>query len=138
MNQSATVDGNEAVARVATALNEVAEAYDGPSLIIAYSHCLTHGIDRSTAMHQQKALVDSGRWLLYRYDPRRTAQGENPLILNSRSPKLPVDQSMYAENRFRMLMRSQPEMAKQLLEAAQQDVDTRWQLYQYLAARGKG
>ncbi|MGF1481770.1 MAG: pyruvate:ferredoxin (flavodoxin) oxidoreductase [Cyanophyceae cyanobacterium] len=115
-----------------------AEAYDGPSLIIAYSHCIAHGINMSTAMHQQQALVDSGRWLLYRYDPRRTAQGENPLILDSRSPKLPVDQSMYAENRFRMLMRSQPAVAKQLVEAAQQDVNIRWQLYQDLAKRVDG
>lgn len=112
-----------------------AEAYEGPSLIIAYSHCIAHGINMTTAMQQQKAAVDSGRWLLYRYDPRRAEQGDNPLLLDSRSPKRPVEESMYAENRFKMLARSQPEAAKRLLQQAQTDVNTRWQLYQYLAAR---
>jgi pyruvate-ferredoxin/flavodoxin oxidoreductase len=112
-----------------------AEAYDGPSLIIAYSHCIAHGINMQTAMQQQKAIVESGRWLLYRYDPRRKQLGENPLILDSRSPKLPIKESMYQENRFLMLMRNQPEAARKLLEEAQADVNTRWQLYQYLAAR---
>ncbi|HEY9602111.1 MAG TPA: thiamine pyrophosphate-dependent enzyme, partial [Allocoleopsis sp.] len=112
-----------------------AEAYNGPSLIIAYSHCIAHGINMATAMQQQKAAVESARWLLYRYNPERTKQGENPLILDSRSPKLPVEQYMYAENRFKMLTRSNPEEAKRLLQEAQEDVNTRWQLYQYLAAR---
>ncbi len=112
-----------------------AEAYEGVSLIIAYSHCIAHGINMNTAMQQQKALVDSGRWLLYRYDPRRTAKGENPLLLDSRSPKQPVEPSMYAENRFRMLMHSQPEAAKKLMKQAQEDVNTRYAMYQYLAAR---
>ncbi|MBZ8181084.1 pyruvate:ferredoxin (flavodoxin) oxidoreductase [Oscillatoria salina] len=112
-----------------------AEAYPGASLIIAYSHCIAHGINMTTAMQQQKALVESGRWLLYRYDPRRAEVGENPLLLDSHSPKHSVEDSMYAENRFKMLTRTNPEQAKQLLEAAQADVNTRWQLYQYLAAR---
>ena len=112
-----------------------AEAYEGVSLIIAYSHCIAHGINMTTAMQHQKALVDSGRWLLYRYDPRRTKQGENPLLLDSRSPKKLVEPSMYAENRFRMLMHSQPEAAKKLMRQAQEDVDTRYAMYQYLAAR---
>lgn len=112
-----------------------AESYPGPSLIIAYSHCIAHGIDMTTGMQQQKAAVDSGRWLLYRYDPRRTERGENPLILDSRSPKLPVETAMYSENRFKMLTRSKPEDAKRLVQEAQADVNTRWQMYQYLAAR---
>ncbi|HHP7231533.1 MAG TPA: pyruvate:ferredoxin (flavodoxin) oxidoreductase [Xenococcaceae cyanobacterium] len=112
-----------------------AEAYDGVSLIIAYSHCIAHGINMTTAMQQQKALVDSGRWLLYRYDPRRTAKGENPLLLDSRAPQQPVEPSMYAENRFRMLMHSQPEAAKKLMKQAQEDINTRYGMYQYLAAR---
>ena len=112
-----------------------AEAYEGVSLIIAYSHCIAHGINMTTAMQQQKALVDSGRWLLYRYDPRRTKKGENPLLLDSRLPKKLVEQSMYAENRFRMLMHSQPEAAKKLMQQAQEDVNTRYAMYQYLAAR---
>jgi pyruvate-ferredoxin/flavodoxin oxidoreductase len=112
-----------------------AEAYDGPSLIIAYSHCIAHGINMSTAMKQQKAAVDSGRWLLYRYNPELKEQGENPLHLDMRSPHLPLEQSMYSENRFKMLTRSKPEDAKRLLKQAQEDVNTRWQMYQYLAAR---
>jgi pyruvate-ferredoxin/flavodoxin oxidoreductase len=112
-----------------------AESYDGPSLIIAYSHCIAHGIDMAKGFQQQKAAVDSGRWLLYRYDPRRTEQGENPLLLDSRSPKLPLAQALYSENRFKMLTRSKPEDAKWLLEQAQKDVNTRWQMYQYLAAQ---
>lgn len=112
-----------------------AEAYEGVSLIIAYSHCIAHGINMTTAMQQQKAIVDSGRWLLYRYDPRRTEQGENPLLLDSKSPKKPVEESMYAENRFRMLMHSQPEAAKNFMKQAQEDVNTRYGMYQYLAAR---
>ena len=112
-----------------------AEAYDGPSLIIAYSHCIAHGINMSTAMRQQKAAVESGRWLLYRYNPELTAQGENPLHLDMRSPRLPLEQSMYSENRFKMLTRSKPEDAKKLLKQAQEDVNTRWQMYQYLAAK---
>lgn len=112
-----------------------AESYDGPSLIIAYSHCIAHGIDMTKGMQQQKAAVDSGRWLLYRYDPRRAALGENPLMLDSRSPRIPVDQAMYSENRFKMLLRSQPEEAKRLAQQAQTEVNQRYQMYQYLAAR---
>jgi pyruvate-ferredoxin/flavodoxin oxidoreductase len=112
-----------------------AEAYEGPSLIIAYSHCIAHGIDMSRAMQNQKAAVDSGRWLLYRFHPDRPTQGENPLQLDSHSQKIPIEQSMYLENRFKMLTKSKPEEAKRLLAEAQQDVETRWRFYQYLAAR---
>jgi pyruvate-ferredoxin/flavodoxin oxidoreductase len=112
-----------------------AESYEGPSLIIAYSHCIAHGIDMSKGFEQQKAAVESGRWLLYRYDPRRTEAGENPLLLDSRSPKPSLEAAMYRENRFRMLTHSHPDSAKHLLQQAQADVTTRWQMYQYLAAR---
>jgi pyruvate-ferredoxin/flavodoxin oxidoreductase len=112
-----------------------AEAYSGPSLIIAYSHCIAHGINMSTAMQNQKAAVDSGRWLLYRFNPDRIHQGENPLQLDSRTPKLPVEQYMYLENRFKMLTKSHPEQAKRLLQQAQEDVNRRFSMYQYLAAR---
>jgi len=115
-----------------------AEAYDGPSLIIAYSHCIAHGIDMATAMHNQKAAVESGRWLLYRYNPDRSATGENPLQLDSHSPKMGVEQFMYMENRFKMLTKSHPEAAKRLLQAAQADVNTRWELYKYMANREMG
>ena len=112
-----------------------AESYDGPSLIIAYSHCIAHGIDMQQGMHQQKLAVESGRWLLYRYDPRRSDQSENPLQLDSRSPKVPLEAALYSENRFKMLARSSPQEAKRLLKEAQAGINTRWQMYQYLAAR---
>ena len=112
-----------------------AEAYDGPSLIIAYSHCIAHGINMTTAMNHQKALVESGRWLLYRYNPQLQQAGKNPLQLDMRQPKQSVEQSMYQENRFKMLTKSKPEVAKRLLEEAQTEVDARWRMYEYLAAR---
>jgi len=112
-----------------------AEAYDGPSLIIAYSHCIAHGIDMGKAMRNQKAVVDSGQWLLYRYNPDRGEQGENPMILDSRPPKIPVKDFLRMENRFKMLELSKPEASRQLFAEAQQDVNTRWALYEYLASR---
>ncbi|RMF57344.1 MAG: pyruvate:ferredoxin (flavodoxin) oxidoreductase, partial [Calditrichaeota bacterium] len=135
--------GNVYVARVAMGAKDEhtlkafleAEAYDGPSLIIAYSHCIAHGINMTTAMQNQKAAVDSGQWLLYRYNPDREKAGENPLILDSRRPKIPVEQYMYMENRFKMLTKSNPSRAKQLLAEAQHDAESRYHLYEYLAAR---
>jgi pyruvate-ferredoxin/flavodoxin oxidoreductase len=112
-----------------------AEAYDGPSLIIAYSHCIAHGIDMTTGMNHQKTLVESGRWLLYRHNPELVKQGKNPLQLDMRSPTQSVEHSMYQENRFKMLTKSKPDVAKHLLEQAQAEVDARWQMYQYLAKR---
>ncbi len=112
-----------------------AEAYEGPSLIIAYSHCIAHGINMTTAMQNQKSAVESGQWLLCRYHPDRAKNGENPFILDSRAPKLPVDRYMYSENRFKMLTKSRPGVAKQVLKEAQQDINARWKLYEYLAAR---
>jgi pyruvate-ferredoxin/flavodoxin oxidoreductase len=112
-----------------------AEAYNGPSLIIAYSHCIAHGINMTTAMNNQKALVESGRWLLYRYNPELREQGKNPLQLDMRSPKQSLETSMYQENRFKMLVKSKPELAQRLLQQAQAEVDARWQLYEYLAAQ---
>lgn len=113
-----------------------AEAYPGPSLILAYSHCIAHGINMKTAMAHQKDLVDSGRWLLYRYNPELQAQGQNPLQMDSRAPKKPVKLSMYKENRFQMLNKTNPEAAKQLLKEAQSDVEARWERYQQLASQG--
>ncbi|WP_017715389.1 pyruvate:ferredoxin (flavodoxin) oxidoreductase [Kamptonema formosum] len=112
-----------------------AEAYDGPSLIIAYSTCIAHGINMTTSMQQQKAVVESGRWLLYRYNPDLKALGKNPLQLDSRSPKKPVAESFAAENRFKMLTKTKPEEAKRLQKEAQRDIDERWKLYEYMAAR---
>lgn len=115
-----------------------AEAYDGPALIIAYSHCIAHGIEMSTALHNQKAAVDSGQWLLYRYHPDRAQQGANPLLLDSRGPQIPLEQYLYQEHRFKMLTLSRPDEARRLLAAAQQDVRDRWAYYSYLAARPGG
>ncbi|MBZ0293834.1 MAG: pyruvate:ferredoxin (flavodoxin) oxidoreductase, partial [Anaerolineae bacterium] len=112
-----------------------AEAYDGPSLIIAYSHCIAHGINMGTAMQNQKAAVESGQWPLYRYNPNRALEGQNPLTLDSRKPKIPVEKYMYMENRFKMLTKSNPEVAKELLAEAQEDVEARWAYYEYLASR---
>ncbi|MGB3655866.1 MAG: pyruvate:ferredoxin (flavodoxin) oxidoreductase [Rivularia sp. (in: cyanobacteria)] len=112
-----------------------AEAFEGPSLIIAYSHCIAHGIDMGTAMSNQKALVESGRWLLYRYNPDLVKQGKNPLQLDMRQPKNSPEESMYKENRFKMLKKSKPEIAKQLMEEAETEVNQRWKMYEYLAAR---
>ncbi len=114
-----------------------AESYPGPSLIIAYSHCIAHGInlDAGVGMRQQKAAVESGQWLLYRYDPRRAAAGENPLQLDSQAAKTRVADFLLSENRFKMLTKSKPEDAKRFFELAQKDADARWQLYSYMAAR---
>jgi len=112
-----------------------AESYEGPSLILAYSHCISHGVNMTTGFAEQKAAVDSGAWLLYRFDPRRAENGENPLSLDSKEPKLPVEDYMYRQNRFKMLTKSKPEMAKQLLQQAQRDVNLRWQTYVSMAAR---
>ncbi len=135
--------GNVYVARVAMGGRDEqtlrafieAEAYDGPALIIAYSHCIAHGINMMTAMRNQKAAVESGQWLLYRYNPERAAHGENPLQLDSRPPKLPVKTYLQMENRFKMLELSKPEVARALFEEAQRDVNTRYALYEYLARR---
>ncbi|KEF41978.1 MAG: pyruvate-flavodoxin oxidoreductase [Cyanobium sp. CACIAM 14] len=110
-----------------------AESYPGPSLILAYSHCIAHGIDMVRGMEQQKAAVDSGRWLLYRYDPRRAERGENPLQIDGHGPRRPLAEAMATENRFRMLSYSQPERARALARQAQAEVDRRWAAYRALA-----
>ncbi len=110
-----------------------AESYDGPSIIIAYSHCIAHGIDMSRAMQQQRAAVSSGHWLLYRYDPRLSQQGKNPLILDSGQPTIPIRDYAYAETRYKMLTLSNPEQAKRLIGLAQSDIVARHQFYEQLA-----
>jgi len=86
-------------------------------------------------MQDQKAAVDAGQWLMYRYNPDRTHQGLNPMQLDSRSPKIPVEQFLHMENRFNMLKTLGADDAKNLLDHAQHNVDTRWQMYQYMAAQ---
>jgi pyruvate-ferredoxin/flavodoxin oxidoreductase len=142
----ATTYGNIYVAQVAMGANDTqtvrafveAESYDGPSLIIAYSHCISHGINMRLGFDQQKAAVDSGAWVLYRYDPRRAAEGLNPLQLDSKAPKIPLQDYAYNETRFKMLTQSNPEEAERLLELAQKDVKNRWQMYEQLASLDYG
>jgi pyruvate-ferredoxin/flavodoxin oxidoreductase len=112
-----------------------AESYDGPSLVIAYSHCIAHGINMAAGMQNQKAAVDAGHWLLYRFDPRRTAESQNPLQLDSHGPKMALEKYLTMENRFKMLTKSRPVEAKRLFELAQADVRARYQMYEYLAAQ---
>ena len=134
--------GNIYVARVAMGANDAqmvrtfleAEAYDGPSLIIAYSHCIAHGYDMAHGLDQQKAAVQSGYWPLFRYNPGLTAQGKNPLLLDSKAPTLPLEKYIYNEARYTMLVQSNPAAAKALLQLAKGDVQRRWRLYEHWAA----
>ncbi|NLE99382.1 MAG: pyruvate:ferredoxin (flavodoxin) oxidoreductase [Anaerolineales bacterium] len=110
-----------------------AEAYDGPSIIIANAHCTMQGINMTEGLNYQKMAVESGAWILFRYDPRRKEEGRNPLILDSKEPTLPLEDYMYSENRFRMLKRANPERAAALLESAKHDVAERYRMYQQWA-----
>jgi pyruvate-ferredoxin/flavodoxin oxidoreductase len=111
-----------------------AEAYDGPSLIIAYSHCIAHGYDLVHGLDQQKLAVNSGHWPLFRYNPMLTREGKNPFVLDSRAPSIPLKDYIYNETRYTMLVSSNPEEARKLLDAAQENVNERWRLYQHMAA----
>ncbi len=129
--------GSVYVARVAMGANDLhtvkafteAEAWDGPSLIVAYSHCIAHGIDMARGMQQQKAAVETGYWPLMRYNP---AKPEAPYSLDSKAPKMPFVDYAYNETRYKMLSKSDPARAKKLLEEAQRDVATRWGIYEAL------
>ena len=131
---------NVYVARVAMGANDAqtvrafleAEAYDGPSIIIAYSHCIAHGIDMGRGMKNQKVAVDSGYWPLFRYHPTLERDGKNPFKLDSRPPKVPVREFMNLETRFKALEKSHPDRAKELMKLAQGDVDMRWEMYEQL------
>ncbi len=111
-----------------------ADAYDGPSLIIAYSHCIAHGIDMRKGLDQQKLAVNSGIWPLYRYNPLNAEVGKNPLTINSRDPSIPVQEYAYNETRYRMLMQADEARAEQLMQEAREDVTKRWNLYKQMAA----
>jgi pyruvate-ferredoxin/flavodoxin oxidoreductase len=133
--------GNIYVAKVAMGSNDLqtvkafleAEAYNGPSLIIAYSHCIAHGIDMEKGMESQKAAVESGHWPLFRFNPAFAHEGKNPLKLDSKAPKIPFKQYAYMETRYKMLTKSKPEEAKRLIELAQDDTTSRWHLYEQMA-----
>ena len=141
LGQIATAYGHVYVAQVALgadnpqtvkALAE-ADAWDGPSLVIAYSHCIAHGIDMAKGMDQQKRAVDSGYWPLWRYDPRNAGPGQHPFRLDARAPKLPLAEFTGRETRFAMLARSRPQEAERLAALAQQDVAERRLVYEQLA-----
>jgi len=115
-----------------------AEAYDGPSLIIAYSHCIAHGIDMRKGLEQQKLAVNSGYWPLYRYNPALIAEGKNPLTIDSKDPSIPLKDYAYNETRYRMLVQSDEQRAEELLKLAQQDVQSRWNYFKQMAAMHYG
>jgi pyruvate-ferredoxin/flavodoxin oxidoreductase len=110
-----------------------AEAYDGPSLIIAYSHCIAHGYDLAHGMDQQKAAVNSGYWPLFRYNPDLVARGKNPFQLDSRPATIGLKDYIYNETRYTMLAKSNPEHAQELFKLAQEDVATKWKLYEHMS-----
>jgi pyruvate-ferredoxin/flavodoxin oxidoreductase len=111
-----------------------AEAYPGPSLILAYSPCIAHGYDLRYGLDQQKRAVASGHWPLFRYHPDPAHGGRNPLTLDSKAPSLPLEQYAYNEGRYRVLAQAHPEAAERLLAEAQADVHRRWRTYEELAA----
>ncbi|HEY3025579.1 MAG TPA: pyruvate:ferredoxin (flavodoxin) oxidoreductase [Pyrinomonadaceae bacterium] len=133
--------GNVYTAQVAMGANDThtvkafieAEAHNGPSLIIAYGQCIAHGIDMSKGMHQQKLAVDSGYWPLYRYDPKLSDENKNPFQLDSHGPRIPLEEYIYTEGRYRMLQQSDPAVAKFLLAQAQRSVHRRWQQYKQMS-----
>ena len=134
--------GNVYVARVSLGANDAqvvkafqeAEAYPGASLIIAYSHCIAHGFDLKMGLEHQKAAVNSGAWILMRYNPMLAAEGKNPLVLDSKEPSLPLKDYIYSETRYKMLTLSNPAEAAKLLAEAEADIKTKWRLYKHLAA----
>ncbi|MEW6503701.1 MAG: pyruvate:ferredoxin (flavodoxin) oxidoreductase [Chloroflexota bacterium] len=130
------------VARVAMGYNDAqtlkafleADAYEGPSLIIAYSHCIAHGIDMRKGLDQQKLAVQAGVWPVFRYNPLLAEEGKNPLQLDSRDPSVPVEEYAYNETRYRMLLQSDESRAEALMRLAREDAIRRWKLYQQMAA----
>jgi pyruvate-ferredoxin/flavodoxin oxidoreductase len=135
--------GNCYVARVALGANDAhavktfleAEAFDGPSLIIAYCPCIEHGYDLEGMLRHQKTAVKSGYWPLFRYNPSLADQGKSPLQLDSRTPELPVQDYLETENRFRQVARSNPQLAQMLAEKLQKQIDHRWKFLQELAEK---
>ncbi len=138
--------GNIYVARVAMGANDnqtvkaflEAEAYDGPSLIIAYSHCIAHGFNMTEGMQHQKEAVECGAWPLFRYNPEMALAGKNPLKLDSKAPKMIFSDYAMKETRFKMLTKSHPEASKRLMDAAQKENLQRWQVYEQLATINYG
>jgi pyruvate-ferredoxin/flavodoxin oxidoreductase len=141
LGMMAMIYGNVYVARVALGANmnqcvkafNEADAYDGPSLIIAYAHCIAHGIDMAHGLDEQKRAIDSGAWVLFRYNPDLSKEGKNPLSLDSKEPSIDLEEYMYNEIRFKALTSTYPERAKNLLKQAKKDTVNRYRMYKYLA-----
>ena len=115
--------------QVVKAFNE-AEAYDGPSIIIAYAHCINHGINMAMGLEQQKKAVACGHWPLYRFNPQLEEEGKNPLHIDSKEPSIPFADYALGENRYRMLKMTNPTMADKLMEMSQKDVTKGWKFLQ--------
>jgi pyruvate-ferredoxin/flavodoxin oxidoreductase len=134
--------GNVYVAQVAMGANDAqtvraileAEAYNGPSIVIAYSHCIAHGFDLAKGMDQQKLAVDAAAWPLYRYNPDNLTAGKPALTLDSKAPKIPLRDYVYNETRYSMLVRADEARAEMLLQEAQDDVNARWQQLERMMA----
>ncbi|HOW75113.1 MAG TPA: thiamine pyrophosphate-dependent enzyme, partial [Candidatus Competibacteraceae bacterium] len=138
--------GNVYVARIAMGANpqqallafREAEAYDGPSLILAYSHCIAHGINMQRGLDQQHLAVECGHWPLFRYNPAVRESNENPFVLDSGRPKIPLKKYAYNEVRYKVLVHTNPAEAERLMEMAQQGINRRWSVYEDMAARDGG
>jgi pyruvate-ferredoxin/flavodoxin oxidoreductase len=136
--------GNVYVAQIAMGHNDThtvkalleAEAYDGPSLVIAYSHCIAHGINMTTGMSNQKAAVESGHWPLYRFNPSLEGSGRHLFSLDSKAPSIRFEEYAYREARYKMLTNIDPVGAKTLMALAQEDVQNRWKIYEGLSHNG--
>jgi pyruvate-ferredoxin/flavodoxin oxidoreductase len=130
------------VARIAMGFNDQqtlkalleADAYNGPSLVIAYSHCIAHGIDMRKGLEQQKLAVSSGAWPLYRFNPDLQNEGKNPLVMDSKDPTISIKDYAYNETRFRMLTQSDEARAELLMKEAEEDARRRIEMYKQLAA----
>jgi pyruvate-ferredoxin/flavodoxin oxidoreductase len=132
--------GHAYVARIAMGANDMqtmkaiieAERYPGPSIIIAYSHCIAHGYNMKNGLDQQKLAVESGYWPLFRFDPSKVEENANPFQLDSKAPKIPFKDYAYNEMRYLMLAKSQPKVAKELMAQAQNLVNEQWRVYEHM------
>ncbi len=132
--------GSIYVARVAMGANPAqtqkafieAEQFDGPSIIISYTHCIAHGINMTKGMDQQKKAVDSGYWTLFRYNPDLIKQGKNPMQLDSKAPSIPLEDYIYNETRFKALKNLAPERAAEFLKLSQAELKRRYKMYDHL------
>jgi pyruvate-ferredoxin/flavodoxin oxidoreductase len=137
LGRMAMTYGNVYVAQIAMGASDIqtlnaireAESYDGPSLVIAYAHCIAHGIDMAKGLEHQKLAVETGHWQLYRYDPRLHGEGKHPLRLDSKEPARPLSDYLYSEGRYRQLAQADPNHAAELLDHAQHDVQERRKIY---------